>query len=666
MKNAADTTARGATYHGPATWSLEIETGELRSSPARALMLGYAPDQFTSDSASWDALLHAEDRGAVRTARARHLLSEGSGYRSEYRARREDGSWAWLLEIGCIERDQADKALRVSGVILDISTEREAQFRLQQRLERLRTVFDYTYQFMGLLSAEGVVLETNRTSLKSAGASLDDTIGKPFWETPFWHKQPAEEVTELRAGIERASRGEFVRFNHEVRREDGATRIIDFSLLPVLNEDNADEVVWIVAEGRDITDIVNANRALRTLENRLEVATSSANLGLWDLNRRTGQAWHNARWWTMLGYEPDEMPACMNAWERLVHPDDQARARQIITQRRSASEEFRVEYRMQHKDGAWRWILCSGRTVEADEHGTPQRVAGVHLDVTDRKETEIRLASAERLESVGKLAAGIAHEINTPVQFVNDSVYFVKDSVNELLQLTDQLRELAARQPTHAATVNALTSDLPYLRGHLPKALDRAVDGLKRVAEIVRSMREFAHPDRPEMTEVDLNRAIENSLVVAHSEYKHVADIETDFGPLPMVHCHGGEVNQVMLNLLVNAAHAIADVVQDSGRKGSIRVATRQLGESVVISVADTGGGIPENIRYRIFEPFFTTKEVGRGTGQGLAIAHNIIVKRHGGSIEVHSELGRGTEFQVRLPLDCRQHLPRPSQEQAA
>jgi two-component system NtrC family sensor kinase len=661
MQNEAAPSVQALSSSGPATWSLDLASGELRSSAARARMMGYEPGAVGSSPEWWDALVHPDERVAVHTARSRHIQGVGSGYKSEYRAQRRDGGWAWLLEIGCIERDGAGQALRVSGVLLDITVEREEQFRLQQRLERLRTVFDYTYQFAGLLSRDGVLLESNRTALKAAGVTLNDAVGKLFWETPFWAQQPAAEIARLREGVERAGRGEFVRFQYQTEQPHGAARIVDFSLLPVLDDEA--EVMWILSEGRDVTDIVNAHKALRTLEDRLAVATSSANLGLWDVNLQTGDAWLNDRWWTMLGYVPNELSRSYDVWRELLHPDDLLPALAVLQDRTGTQAEFRIEYRMRSKDGSWRWIHCCGRTVASSELGEPQRIAGVHLDVTERKEAEIRLASAERLESVGKLAAGVAHEINTPIQFVNDSVYFIRDAVHELLQLTDRLRAMAVADAANASAVVQLSVDLPYFAQQLPKALERSLDGLKRVAEIVRSMRELAHPDRPEMAEVDLNHLIRNALVVARAEYKYVAEIEIDLAPLPPVRCHAGELNQVMLNLLINAAHAIADVVGGSGSKGVIRVSSRLDGAAVVISVADTGGGIAENIRHRIFEPFFTTKEVGRGTGQGLAISHNIIVKRHGGVLDCDSQVGKGTVFHVRLPRDCRREAAR---EQAA
>jgi signal transduction histidine kinase len=165
-------------------------------------------------------------------------------------------------------------------------------------------------------------------------------------------------------------------------------------------------------------------------------------------------------------------------------------------------------------------------------------------------------------------------------------------------------------------------------------------------------MKEFAHPDRKEMAQVDINQAISSTLVIATNEYKYVADLETDFASLPPVNCFAGEINQVVLNLIVNAAHAIGDVVKGTADKGKIRVATRVLDDQIEISVGDTGKGIPVEVRSRIFDPFFTTKEVGRGTGQGLSIARAVVVEKHGGTLHFETEAGRGTTFFIRLPIN--------------
>jgi PAS domain S-box-containing protein len=638
-------------FRGPATWSLDLETGEMRSSPSRARLMGYDPASVVPSAEWWDRSLHPDERLAVYMARSRHLQGTDSGYRSEYRVQRQDGEWLWLLEIGTIERDSAGTATEVNGVLLDITVDREAQFRVQQRLERLSTIFDYTYQFTGLLSPDGTLLEINRSALKAAEVSRAEAIGRPFWETPICTRQPAAEVTRLRDGIARAGRGEFVRFQMQAENPaGGAARIVDFSLLPVFDDDGA--VTSILSEGRDVTDIVKAEQALRNMEDRLAVAASTANLGLWEVDLQSGEGWHNDRCWTMLGYEPHEINTGIQQWLSMLHPDDLPPTMALMQQQRETQGDFRAEYRMRAKDGSWRWIHCFGRTVAHRDPDVPKRMAGVHLDVTERKEAEMRLHMAERLESVGKLAAGVAHEINTPVQFVSDSIYFVRDGLYELLALTDRLRTIASRDQCNVNSVVALSTHLPYLVENLPKALERSLDGLKRVSEIVSSMRELAHPDRPEMSNIDVNHVIQNALVVARSEYKYVAEIETDLTPLPPVRGHAGELNQVILNLVVNASHAISDAIGSSEQKGVIRVSTHVEGGDVVISVSDSGAGIPENIRHRIFEPFFTTKEVGRGTGQGLAISHNIVVKRHGGGIDFDSTVGKGTVFRIRLPRE--------------
>jgi signal transduction histidine kinase len=300
-----------------------------------------------------------------------------------------------------------------------------------------------------------------------------------------------------------------------------------------------------------------------------------------------------------------------------------------------------------------RWV------VSCESTGTHKVLRGMMLDVTDQRRLENDLAQAQKLESVGRLAAGVAHEINTPVQFVSDSVLFVREAMDDLSEIVGKYRELRTATETGAdvgAAAKAAedaedAADLDYILENAPVALDRARDGLGRVAAIVRSMKEFAHPDRKEMAQVDINQAIASTLVIASNEYKYVADVETAFGELPPVNCYAGEINQVVLNLIVNAAHAIGDVVKGTPDKGRIRVLTRVLDEQIEIAIGDTGKGIPVEVRSRIFDPFFTTKEVGKGTGQGLAIARAVVVEKHGGTLHFETEVGKGTTFYIRLPI---------------
>jgi PAS domain S-box-containing protein len=289
-------------------------------------------------------------------------------------------------------------------------------------------------------------------------------------------------------------------------------------------------------------------------------------------------------------------------------------------------------------------VILTSKVPLRDAAGNLTGIVGTGYDITDRKAAEARLASSDRLESIGRLAAGVAHEINTPIQYLKDTTSFIRDGVQELLEYIDTLRAQMPQPPEPDENVEELRNDMP-------PGLTRMLEGLDRIAEIVRSMKDFANADQNEMAQVDLNRKIASTLVVARSEYKPWADVHTDFATLPPIHCNSSQINQVILNLVVNAAHAIADVVKDTGGRGRIDVKTRLDGDDVVISVTDTGGGIPEHVRPRIFEPFFTTKEVGRGTGQGLSIAHNVVVKSHGGRLHFETTSGQGTTFHVHLPL---------------
>ena len=280
-------------------------------------------------------------------------------------------------------------------------------------------------------------------------------------------------------------------------------------------------------------------------------------------------------------------------------------------------------------------------------------------EVEQRELAEVELRHAQKLQAVGQLAAGIAHEINTPAQFVSDNIRFLADSFEAVQQLMTKYRqaiEAASAAPGHEALARQIreaeeAADLAYLKQATPAAFSDALDGISRISTIVSAMKEFAHSGQGEKSPADLNRALQVALTIATNEYKYVADVETEFGEIPPVMCYLGDMNQVFLNLFVNAAHAIAEVVAKSGNKGRIRVRTTKEGDKVRIDIADTGCGIPEAIRERVFEPFFTTKEVGRGSGQGLAIARYIVVDKHGGSLTFESKMRNGTTFTIRLPV---------------
>jgi signal transduction histidine kinase len=285
----------------------------------------------------------------------------------------------------------------------------------------------------------------------------------------------------------------------------------------------------------------------------------------------------------------------------------------------------------------------------------------------ERKQIERELAQAHRLEAVGQLAAGIVHEINTPTQFVGDNTRFLRDAFTDINVLFDKLHQLLQEAKNGPNTSDLLTdienclcnANTQYLRKEIPLAIEQSLDGMERVSNIVQSMKEYSHPGTGKKQAIDLNRALESMLTIARNEWKYVAELQLDLAPdLPPVTCLPGDINQVFLNLIVNAAHAIeAKLGKNPRQKGTLAVRTRRDGDNIIIQIQDNGTGIPANIQDRIFDPFFTTKKVGCGTGQGLTISRSIVVDRHGGTISFASEMGQGTTFTICIPFQ-----PQPAQ----
>ena len=321
------------------------------------------------------------------------------------------------------------------------------------------------------------------------------------------------------------------------------------------------------------------------------------------------------------------------------------------------SEGKRLEVTARHRDGS---DLPAEISVAAMRDGASFIFNAFVHDISSRRELQAQLAHAQKLESIGQLSAGIAHEINTPTQYVGDNTRFFKEAVSDLMAVVTAYEKLSEALRCGGDTEQALAevdsatefADLQYLKDEIDSAIKQSLDGISRVSSIVKAMKEFSHPGNRAKTPIDLSAAIRNTITVATNEWKYVAEVETDFDmSMPAVPCLPGDFNQVILNLIVNGAHAIREVVGDSGDKGVIRVTTRLDGAEAVLSISDNGCGIPDSVVGKVFDPFFTTKKVGVGTGQGLAIARSVVVDKHDGSIQVQTKPGEGTTFTIRLPI---------------
>ncbi len=441
---------------------------------------------------------------------------------------------------------------------------------------------------------------------------------------------------------------------------DGSIRNIHGIGHPILDESG--ELVEFLGLSQDVTERKRREEEVRRLS--LAVEQCPVSVVITDLNGDI--VYVNRKFVECTGYSYDE--AIGKNPRILKSGTTKEDAYKKLWQTIQAGDEWRGEFQNRKKNGEPYWEYAVIRPIK-DESGKATHFLALKEDITERRKMEVQLQQAQRLEAIGQLASGIAHEINTPTQYIGDNVCFLTEAFGDLISLIrdyERRLEVAINRPANGSggdapcnvpsEINAAGReiDATYLLEEIPKALSQTKEGISRVAKLVSAMKEFSHPGSKEKTACDLNRAIQSTITVSRNEWKYVSQVEADFDPsLPLVSCVPSELNQVILNMIVNAAHAIGDVVKrDSGNKGKILIKTLDCADWVEVRVQDTGSGIPTAVRDRIFEPFFTTKEVGRGTGQGLAIARSIIVDNHQGTIHFETEEGNGTTFIIRLPKD--------------
>lgn len=431
----------------------------------------------------------------------------------------------------------------------------------------------------------------------------------------------------------------------EIKLRDG--RVLDRYSSPVFGIDG--QYYGRIWTFRDITERKRNEDALRQLS--VAVEQSPVSVVITDLEGDI--TYVNRRFTECTGYSHEEV---IGRNPRLLKSDHTSPLEyRHLWQTITRGEVWRGELRNKKKNGDLYWESIVISPIRAGT-GEISHFLAVKEDVTDRKIAENHSQQAQKLEAIGQLAAGIAHEINTPIQFVGDNLRFIKDAwpgLESLISLCGSVHENAIASDALQQLQRILQkSDFAYLRSEIPRALEQSLEGISRVAKIVRAMKEFSHPGSDEKQPADINQAILTTLTVSRNEWKYVAEVETLLQPnLQLVPCLIGELNQVMLNLLINSAHAIAEVAADgSKKKGKITIRTAQDAQFTTITVQDTGAGIRQEIRSRVFDPFFTTKGVGRGTGQGLSLAYNSIVRKHAGKIWFDSEVGKGTTFFIQLP----------------
>jgi two-component system, NtrC family, sensor kinase len=523
-----------------------------------------------------------------------------------------------------------------------------AEAELAHERDLLRILFDNVPDCIYFKDAESRFLRINKAQSLLLGVR-DEKAAEGRTDFDFFDREFAQQTYDEEREIMRTGRPVVSKLEHLTL--SGNPHWLTATKVPVREEDGS--ICGLIGISRDITAWKEAVESVQKSEESFRLLFAAIPHAAWVYDLETLRFLEvNDSAVRCYGYSADEFRKLQVSG---IHaPQEESRLRQAL----ASADPAKV------LSGAWKHQTKGGQTrdVEAgaqvfvfrDRHA----VMEVVQDVTERNRLETELHQAQRLESVGQLAAGIAHEINTPIQYVGDNLRFIRESFETRTMVVaqyEQLRLAAEAGQVTTAQLEQLAravqeADLDYLNQEIPKAAEQSLEGVERVATIVRAMKEFAHPGHKDKAAADLNKALGNALIVARNEFKYVADAETDFGELPPVVCHIAEMNQVFLNLLINAAHAIGEVVKGTQGRGKITVRTRYEGDQVVVAISDTGCGIPDAIRAKIFDPFFTTKPVGRGTGQGLAIARSIVVEKHGGTLTFEPNGNQGTTFLVSLP----------------
>lgn len=521
--------------------------------PAFTRLFGYQLEEVIGQPIS---LLEVTGNEAGSPQDAIQMAGQSGLFHGEVLRRAKDGR---LIPVLTNIAPVLDEHRIISGYVatmIDLTEIKRVTEQLRENEEKFHAIFDQAFQFIGILSPDGMLRDANQTALDALGLQLADVVGKPLWTTPWWQHSAAQQ-TKLKAAIAQAALGNFVRFEVSTQGGQGSLRHIDFSLKPV--HDGHVRVEQLIAEGRDITERQLAEDEVRTA--MVEVSRINTEL------------------------------------------------------------------------------LASNHKLE---------------------QAQIQLLQSEKMASIGLLAAGVAHEINNPIGFVSSNLYALERYVKELLELLDAYEQLETlvhpSQPGAEALASSVVPllaglrslkehiDLQFLREDAINLLSESHEGTARVKNIVQSLKDFAHASHEDDWDfANIHTGLESTLKVVWNELKYKCEVVKDYGQLPLVQCLLSQLNQVFMNLLINAAQAIEE-------KGIITIRTGTQEQEVWIDIADTGKGIPAEQLSHIFDPFFTTKPIGKGTGLGLSVSYSIVHKHHG-RIEVHSEVGKGSTFRVYLPV---------------
>lgn len=617
-----------------------------------------------------------------------HTILSGKTWAGELINRRKNGEIYFEEQRITPVMDAQGKVINFIAIKNDITEKRLAQKSLEDREAKLSALFNGVIDAIVTADSSGKILSVNPAAEKVFGYSPGELAGQNvrILVPPELRANHDSFIRRyLKTGIAKV-----IGIGREIEavQKDGTRFPIDLSI----NEIRTADAVMFTAIVRDISERKEQERQLRMLNEQLEQLVDERTAAL---SRKTDELTVE-----VAERKRAEIEIRQNRELLLALLDGISAAfliidlenRVIVETNEVAETMFGISRgriigrncdRIFSTQGQYLEEVCPKsyetesirETVILDTQGQPLPVtrhvlpisintrphlAVILFDISERKSLERKLEMARKLESIGRLASGIAHEINTPIQYVGNSVYFQKEAFVDLMKIHQLDNRIINECRKNGLFRNLLEErdriadedDLDFLTDEIPKSCDRALEGVNRVAGIVQAMKDFSHPGQQRKQSSDINNLVKSTTIVSRNEWKYYAEMDMQLGEIPLVKCFQGNINQVLLNMIVNAAHAVRDKYKDTGQTGKITISTYQDNEEVCISISDDGTGIPDQIRDKIFEPFFTTKKVGEGSGQGLAIVHDIIVSKHGGTIDLDSIPDVGTTFTIRLPID--------------
>lgn len=684
--------------------TLSLDRRWLTVNPALCRMLGY--DAPTLLKKNWSEITHPDDLASNIAEFEATLRGEKTGYCIEKRYIRADGSVIFTNLSAQLIRDTAGAPEYFIGIVEDITARQQAEQQnrlfsdratallelprvaenrdeqdfMQYAITQVERLTASKIGFIHFVNDDGNSIELVTWSVSTLAHYCKAVFNRhyPLSDAGIWAEAARRMQpiiindygnAEGRQGLP-AGHAHLERFISVPVIEDGRVCMI----MGIGNREtpyNEVDVETAQLIGSETWRIVQRRRSERALLAASQVVNASPVVCFrWQSSEGWPVAFvsDNVRQW---GYSPDDLIANDPPFAKLVHPDDLARIVEEVTRNTvSRAACFEQEYRLLTRDEKVIWVVDRTRVVR-DEQGQVLWYDGVLTDISERKERQNELSAAlaeqrklnrrleeannqllqsEKMASIGQLAAGVAHELNNPIGFVHSNLGTLDAYLNDLMNLIDAYQHLSVQHATGTPEMFALERlrsqvDFDYLRSDIFQLVSESKDGLARVKKIVQDLKNFSRVGEQAWQPADLHQGIDSTMNIVWNELKYKCQVIKDYGQLPPVFCLIAQLNQVFMNLLVNASHAIE-------RQGTITIRTRTIDpDHVSIEISDTGVGIAAENLTRIFDPFFTTKPVGKGTGLGLSLAYGII-ERHHGRIEVESKVGVGSTFRVILPIN--------------